>query len=340
MQRSRTLGLYLSLTMIAALTLAGAPAGADVTPNHVTATLASGQSITVTKAVDVPDVPPKLDLVLDVDLSGSYFDDIATIKGLKSNIFNGVRAQVADSSFGLATYVDYPFNPWGFDGFGCSDYAHLLDQDLTMAQATWESAVDAMTIRCGGDEPESQLESLFQIATGAGRDVAPAGPSLGDVPAGLAPSFRSDATKVVALTTDASMHTAGDSACVSPAPCPFPYPGPTFADTVNALNAANVKVIAIKAPGATGQMDALASATGGAVTTTGSSSAQIVQAIVGALDELTFTVSGDASGCSPALDVSFSPASHTDVAGGTTVTFDETISVPATTPDGVYTCTV
>jgi hypothetical protein len=332
------LAVAVGLTAVAAAGLS--PAAADVTPPTFSATLAPGGSVTVTKTVEVPAVPPKLDFVLDVDLSGSYADDLPNITALAPDLFDDLSAGVADLQVGLVTFVDYPFHPWGANGIGCGDYAYARNQDLTPDKTTWTSAVAAMTIRCGGDEPESQLESLYQAATGAGRDVPPAGPSAGDVPAGEGVSFRADATKVIAITTDASMHVAGDSSCTTPSPpCPFPYPGPTFTDTVAALNAAGIKVIALKAPGSTTQMDDLAAATGGSVQTTSASSSDIADAILAALEELTFTITASAVGCDP-LDVTFSPASHTDVVGGTSVDFDETISVPDGTPGGTYSCTV
>jgi Integrin beta chain VWA domain len=338
--KRRTVALATVATLVVAVAAFGlSNAAADVTPPSVTATLAPGESLTVEKTVTLPAVPPKLDLVLDVDLSGSYGDDLPNIKALSPGIFDAVRAGVADSEFGLVSFVDYPFSPWGASSTG--DYAYQRDQDLTADKTTWVNSVNAMTLHFGGDEPESQLESLYQAATGAGRDVSPPGASLGDVPAGQGIGFRADATKVVAMTTDASFHVAGDSLCVGPAPpCPFPYPGPSFADTVTALNGAGVKVIAIKAPGSTTQMDDIAAATGGAVTTTGSSSAEIADAILGALEELTFTVTGNPVGCAP-LDISFSPTSHTGVAGGSTVVFSETITVPpGTTGVPSVTCTV
>lgn len=338
MRLGRTISVMTAIAV--ALLGSGTAALASVSPETTTATLLPGESMTVTKTVDVPEFPPKLDLVLDVDLSGSYGDDIDTIKTKKSDIFNGVRAEVADSRFGLTSFVDYPFAPWGFDSSG--DFPYQRNQDLTADQTTWESAVDAMSIHFGGDGPESQLESLRQAATGAGQDLNGDGDfaDLGEIAPGLNPSFRADATKVIALTTDAAMHTAGDSDCTSPSPpCPFPYPGPSFADTVAALNAANIKVVAIKAPGSTTQMDDLANATGGAITSTDASSSEIVEAIVGSLEELTFDITGNPVGCDP-LDVSFDPAVHSDVAGGTTVQFEETIAVPEGTPGGDYTCTV
>lgn len=326
------IGSAILATTVAAGSHAALPAWAGVDPASYSGTLAPGGSVTIEKTVDVPEVPPKLDLVLDVDLSGSYGDDIETIKGLKSAIFTGVTTAVPDAQFGLTTFVDYPFSPWG--SLGSGDYAYQLDQDLTATQATWEAAVDAMATKYGGDEPESQLESLYQAATGAGRDIN--GDTIldpGDVPSGLGVSFRPDATKVIALTTDASMHVAGDPGDS------FPYPGPSYAETVAALTAAGIKVVAIKAPGSGTQMDDLATDTGGAVVTTGSSSDEIVTAILAGLEALTFDVTAVPVGCDP-LVVTYDPASHDDVPGGTPVVFDETIEVPDGTPSGPIDCTV
>jgi hypothetical protein len=158
-----------AVSLLTAVGLGMIPAQAQVDPPSVDVTLGPGESHAVTKTVKVPEAPPKLDLVLDVDLSASYSDDLPVIKSLKSDIFNGVRAIVTDSSFGLATFVDYPFTPWGFP----PDYAYRLDQDLTTDQGTWEAAVDAMMTLDGGDGPESQLESLFQAAAGTGREMPP-----------------------------------------------------------------------------------------------------------------------------------------------------------------------
>lgn len=76
----------------------------------------------------------------------------------------------------------------------------------------------------------------------------------------------------------------------------------------------------------------------GAVTGTDRSSSEIVDAIVGSLEELTFDITGNPVGCDP-LDISFDPAVHEDVAGGSSVMFEETIAVPADTAAGVYSCT-
>ena len=247
-------------------------------------------------------------------------------------IFDDIKAEVTDSQFGLATFVDFPFTVWGYPPAG--DYAYQLDQDLTAVKATWTGAINAMSTRDGNDSPESQYEALYQAATGTGRDVPPAGSSLGDIAAGQAPSWRDDATKVIAITTDAAFHNAGDGGG------PFPYPGPSAAATIAALQTAGIKVIAIKAGSATTQMDAVANATGGSIVTTGNTSAEIAEKILEGLEALTFDITASAVGCDP-LSVTFVPAVHEDVSGPTQVVFTETITVPGDAAEGSsVSCTV
>jgi hypothetical protein len=291
-------------------------AQAAVTPAMVDESAPPGGSVSVDKTVDTPELPPVLDLCLMIDLSGSYSDDLPNINALAPGLFDDVRAGVADSQFCVNSFVDFPISPWGSAATG--DYAYQLDQDLTFDKATWTGAVSGLVTRFGGDGPESQYEALFQAATGAGRDVPPGGASTGDIAPGLDPSWRASATKVVAITTDAPFHVPTDSGGT--------YPGPSRDDTVAALTGAGVKVIAIKAPGSTSQMDDIASATGGSVVTTSNTSAEIADAILEGLGNLPITVTPVPMGCDP-LNVVFFPASST-VTSGDTATFTEVIDVP------------
>lgn len=313
---------YLSKTWALPLALAAAFSilmlQGQVDPPHVEAALAPGQTVEIDKFVDVPDFPPKLDVFLLVDLSGSYFDDLPNIKALAPGIFDSVKANVADVRFGLGSFVDFPFSPWGSSASG--DYAYRLDQNLTPTKAAWVSAVNAMFTRFGNDFPESQYEALFQAATGAGRDVVPPGLSPGDIAPGQGPSFRSDATKIIIITTDAFFHNAGD-------PGPFPYPGPSAAAATAALQSAGIKVIALKAPGSGSQMDAVAAATGGSVQPTTSTSSDIADAILAALESLTFDITAAPQGCGP-LEIDYDPPLIEDVSGPLTVEFLESIAVP------------
>ncbi|HET6967030.1 MAG TPA: hypothetical protein VFI44_02080 [Ornithinibacter sp.] len=327
------------IAVVGAITLMSGPAAVGdgvhpgLSPTSVERTILPGQSYDVEKTVHTPDLPPTLDVCLVVDLSGSYDDDLPNIASLAPGIWDDIVAGgVSDLRFGLATFVDYPFPSWGSTIF--PDYAYRLDQQLTSSRTDWLTAVSAMTTRDGFDEPESQYEALYQVATGAGRDVTPAGASEGDVAPGQECAYREDATKVVILTTDASFHDAGDGGG------PFPYPGPTAADTEAALVAQGIKVIGLKAPGAGGELDALAAATGGTTVPTTSTSSDIATRILAALEEIDVEVAMT-SNCTTdtggVITTTFAPPSVT-VENGEDAVFTETISVASDAPGGVYEC--
>lgn len=104
--------------------------------------------------------------------------------------------------------------------------------------------------------------------------------------------------------------------------------GPTRDETVTALQGAGIKVIGLKAPGAQNELDDLAAATGGAVKPTSSTSSDIADAILAALEERVFDIAGYPVGCDPLL-ISYDPPMYLDVPGGEVLLFDEHIEVPA-----------
>jgi hypothetical protein len=334
-----TLCVAVSLSMLGML----AQSHAAVTPATFDVTLKPGESAQITEVVDVPEIPPRLDVALLVDNTGSYFEDLPIMKGLAPGIFDRVRAGAGFSRFALATHVDFPFPTWGVSG----EYAYRLEQQLTPDRATWLAAVNAMRTLYGYDGPESQLPALFQATTGAGIEMPTTTDGDYNDPGEIAPgsqiTFRDHAVHVIAFTTDAPFHLPGDPGG------PFPYPGPSIDQVVDAMKLLKIRAIAIKAPGSTTQMDQVAAATGGSVVTTGSSSAEIGDAILAGLEDLKVDVVPqlfpDAGACEP-LDVFFDPAKHTGVSGGTTVNFQQTVSLPsdvtaADVPaDGIITCQI
>lgn len=317
---------------------------AGVDPEITTAVLAPGESTTVTKTVTLPEDTPKLDLVLLVDLSGSYYDDLPNIKSLAEPLANAIRASVPDSQFALATFIDFPLGVWGSPG----DYAYQLDQDLTADIDTWNTAVQGMDLGSGDDWPESQYEGLFQAVTGLGNDVNGDGDyddtSTGDIAQYLDVSFRADATRVIAITTDAPFRDSDSE---------LTYPGAGGDATLAAVLGAGVKIVAIQAPEwdayynptLTAQMEELTDATGGAHLTTSATSAELATAVLAGLEALTYTVSAEADDAC-VLDLSWTPDEHEDVEGGASVSFVESIGVPVDIdeddlePGGYATCSV
>jgi len=289
-------------------------------------------SETITKTITVPEATPKLDFVLLVDHSGSYRNDLPNIKSVAPGLYDDLKSESPDLQVGLTTFIDFPFSPWG----GSTDYAYRLEQDLTTTKTTWTSAINAMSAGGGSDGPESQYEGLYQTASGAGRDINGDGDytDKGEIAPGLGINWRPDATKVIAITTDASFHNPTDSGGT--------YPGPSKAQTIAALNAEGITVIALKAPGATTQMDDIATATGGSVQSTTSTSSNIAAAILAGLEELEATVSGSLTSCDSPVDLTLNltPASIAEVAAGETVTMTESITVGAGALPGEYSCVV
>ena len=337
--RSALLRGALVATTALTLLLAASPAArAAIVPSHFEATLKPGETATVTKTVDAPDVPRTLDLMLVVDLTGSYADDLPRIKSLAPGIFDAVRARAPDSRFGLITFVDFPFSPWGVAG----EYAYRIEQQPTEDKATWLAAVNGMRSLFGNDAPESQYEALFQGATGDGREMPTTTDGdytdRGEIAPGQRAELRGHAARVFAITTDSPFHNTGD-------PGPFPYPGAGRDVTLDALRTAKIKVVAIKAPGSTAQMDDLASNSDGAVTFTNRTSDEIGTAITTGIENLEFRIHGEAERCEP-LQVTLDPLGHPNTPAGATVTFTETITLPEGLPaeaypsDGVVECLV
>ncbi len=236
------------------------------------------------KNVVVSELPKSLDFCLVVDVSGSYGDDISNIKNKAPEIFEEIKKSIPDSRFCLATFSDYPIGSFG----GGFDYAYRLNGDLTPVREYWLSEINDIRILGGGDGPESQLEALYQLVSGVGRDIEPLGLSTGDIPVGHGASFREGAAKIIAITTDASFHDSEN------------HPGPTISETVSVLQDAGVSVVAVKAPGASIQMDLLAEQTNGVVVETSSDSSEIADAIVNGVKQIARDVTHKVESCDSA----------------------------------------
>ncbi len=146
----------------------------------------------------------RADVVFLVDTTASMENEIATIRArLRDRIVPAIRQAIPDSELAVTTFADFPVVNYGEPG---KDEPFQLmvprTANITLAQA----AVDAITLGDGRDVPESQVEALFQLATGQG--LSPyVPPSLGCPTGGLGYAcLRPDALPVVLLFTDAEMH--------------------------------------------------------------------------------------------------------------------------------------
>ncbi|MBK8012441.1 MAG: hypothetical protein IPK13_13910 [Deltaproteobacteria bacterium] len=159
----------------------------------------------------------RADLAINIDTTSSMRDEIANLQASLSNVIvPGVTTSVPDAAFSVTSFEDYPVVPFGNPSY--SDRPFEIQTRVTTDVTRAQAAVDALEAvsASGGNIPESGLEALYQIATGAGTSW-PGGqtpafdPAVGLVP-GVADGtiggvgFRSDSLPIVVHITDALSH--------------------------------------------------------------------------------------------------------------------------------------
>jgi hypothetical protein len=184
-----------------------------------------------------------VDLMFLLDATGSMRDEIDNIRHrLRGRVVPGVRDAIPDAAFGLAYVGEFPVSPHGPPGI----LPYELRTPITRDLLTLESALERYPVWGNYDEPEAQVEALFQAATGAG--LSPWIPASPGCPAGGlgGACFRRHALPVIMLITDAPFHNGPPG--VSPisryrfTPAPHEY-----ADALAALRELGVMVIGLGA---------------------------------------------------------------------------------------------
>ena len=168
---------------------------------------------------------PSLDVFFLMDTTGSMFGSITNLQNaLSGTVVPGIRAEVADSQFGVGAFEDFPILPYGsLRGSDCGrgglptpDQPFHLFQTITASVPSVQAGVGMLRtatgpIGCGQDWPESGIEALYQAATGAGLT----GPSPTSVPANTTGvggvGFRSDSMPVIVTISDAQFHGPGET---------------------------------------------------------------------------------------------------------------------------------
>jgi hypothetical protein len=295
------------------ITTAGADNGAPgLWPDSVEHVVLPGTSFDIAKTVYTPEIPPMVEVCLLEDETGSFADDIGNLQTAPtaSDIYDSVVALSPGARFAVAGFRDYPDGVHGAAG----DWVYRLLSAMSPAKANWLNGIAALTAGGGMDIPEAQYDAIVAALQGG----------FNHDPCGFDPDPM--VTKVLVVTTDAPFHLPGAGK---------PHVN-THASTVAALNAAGVTVVGLKAPGAGGELDALAAATGGNVQPLSSSGADISAAILAGLGNLPVDVAM-ITNCSAPISVAFDPAVQTIVSGDA-VTFTEVISIADDAAPGIYHC--
>jgi len=299
---------------------------ATVTPSSIAHTLSLGQtaSNTVTVSFDPEGAAFNgVDVMFLCDTTGSMGGVINTMKTYGTQIMNNVSAyNVApgvpvDAQFGAASYRDVPTYPWGSYG----DYSYRIESAIGTTAAA-QAGMNTWYASGGYDWPESGLIALYQMATN---------PAAG----------WTDDKKIVVWMGDAPSHYPGDGSSSST------YPGPTEAQVISALQAANITVVGVGSNSGFdyyGQASRITSATGGSLYYTGSSSAAQVASSITSLitselqtiNNLSLVPFGDTNG----FTTSITPGSYSsitiDPATGASRSFGVGFTGTTSTP-GTYT---
>ena len=340
---------------------------AHVDPPSVEEEIEQGTSITIDKTVEVPDIPPKVDVLLVMDLSGSMGGELSEVKNQMTDIIgNLTEIPDVDLQMGLISHEDYGqgssptetydsrptcnyISTYGLTSQG--DEAFRIDQPMTETFTDVETAVNTMTLKYGYDFPESYARVVWE---------------LGQSDSGI--GFRDDAFKVAVMFLDAVPHdcdlTNDGEITVSPSVTGID-PGRDAiigtaddidwdSDAIPAAQSGNVKLIVFDSssnfePSAfTDFWETWAIATGGAyhqIRTNGvpfAGDSELPELIEEQIEDAAagpVTITAEPVGCDPLL-VEFEPSSIDDVSPGSTVEFEETITVPEDADPGEVHCTV
>ncbi|MEC7520409.1 MAG: hypothetical protein VYE22_11115 [Myxococcota bacterium] len=194
--------------------------------------------------IEVPlDIEAELaraDVFFLVDTTASMQEEITAIQmSLRDQIAPAIAAAIPDSALGVGSFADFPEGRCGQDG----DLPFVLSLPVTQDLNQVQAAVDGLTLSNGLDRPESQVEALYQVATGEGigRYVPP---SFGCPTGGSGyPCFRAGALPVVLLFTDAPFHAGpgGTNAYT----CVVDPPPHNYEEARDALNRLSVRVIGL-----------------------------------------------------------------------------------------------
>ena len=176
-----------------------------------------------------------VDVMFVIDASASMRDEINTVRGrLRDTVVPGIRAAIPDAAFGIAFLGEFPVFPHARPDSGVHPYE--LRSPITTDVDRIGAALDGVPTWGNLDDPEADIEALFQVATGQG--LLPfIEPSFGCPGGGVgAACFRSEAFRVVMLVTDAPMHN-GPPGVAPTANYEFTPSPHTYAETVAALSA-------------------------------------------------------------------------------------------------------
>lgn len=147
----------------------------------------------------------RADVFMLLDTTSSMREEIDEIaRRLRGDIAPEIFETIPDTEFGVGIFGDFPVPELGYGA--SSDFPYALRLPMSGDLIAVQNALDDLPEQDGLDPWESQIEALYQVATGEGLGgYVP--PSPGCPNGGFGgPCFRVDAQPVVLMFTDAPFH--------------------------------------------------------------------------------------------------------------------------------------
>lgn len=201
---------------------------ATLGPSSTKLSLKPGSTKKVPYGLKLPPINVPIDVYFLMDTSGSMQPAICSLEVSLADIAATLSSTGLDVNIGLGQYKDYPTR-----NGDPSDFAYKRVMPVQNPTTALYTALNHLEAAGGGDEAEAQLPALYQAATGAGQDIAPAGHSLGDIPPGQDAGFRRNALKVIVNVTDSPFH------------APPHYPGPSWQQVSQALDSRGIVQVGV-----------------------------------------------------------------------------------------------
>lgn len=235
-------GLYTPDADLDAGTDAGLDAGMDAMIPCIEVPRDAGP---VEVAFDLPVRLAVVDVMFVIDATASMIDEIDNVRRrLRDVVVPGVRASIPDAAFGVAFAGEFPVDPHGPTGVRPYELRTPITTDTLIVESSLERPPEWGNF----DEPEAQVEALYQVVTGEG--LSPwIPPSSGCATGGTgAACFRREALPIVVLITDAPMNN-GPPGVRPESRYRFTRPSAphTYADALAALRGIDALVIGLGA---------------------------------------------------------------------------------------------
>lgn len=276
-----------------------------VSPQHYADQLAPGASVTITKTVETPPIPPNPDIVFLADTTTSMGASIGNVQANATSIVNQILAAQPTAQFAVADYKDTDDATGHF----------LVRQQLTADTAAVTDGIGDWTPLSGGgdDAAEDWIGALGAIPT----DI----------------DFRADGTPIVVMFGDSTSHDPSAGHTLVSATTGLQAAGVR----VIAISVPGAEGYLWNGLNSTGQASYVTSQTGG--TLANANPGEVSDVILSQLQNLPAEVTHEVS-CDPGVTATLSPASQT-VTSGETTSFEETITLAADAPQGqTVSCTV